>query len=249
MMHTTKPNPKPDHWLAHVDFKIGNKEYPHRQGEGMAIYYLQEIDAENPNLLNNFYGFTNNFRGFGVFINTAMSYPDRKSKKKVVQIFGFTNDGKNMKPQSRSDKQCYREVFGDHLHFSKIAIEYEKPLIRVSTYDHDSREFVHCFSYDIESLAYPGYFAVSASSGTQDTKHPMYNQINSFKVYDPKVVSMDHHFEDSHLIKAQHEMYADAIADRTDDLIHSGAIDLDENGEEIVPEDLPVAIATQMYYL
>ena len=76
-------------------------------------------------------------------------------------------------------------MFGDHLHFSRIAIEYEKPLLRVSVYDHDSHEFVHCFGFNIESIDYPGYFAISASSGSIDSIHPMYNQVNSFKIYNP----------------------------------------------------------------
>ena len=40
----------------------------------------------------------------GIFINTNQGYPDRKTKKKVVQIFGFPNDGKNIKPQSKADR-------------------------------------------------------------------------------------------------------------------------------------------------
>ena len=141
LMYTTKPNPKPNHWLVHVDFKIGNKEFPHRSGEGMAITYLRDVDQDNPDLMNNFYGFTNEFRGLGIFINTGQGFPDRKTKRKVVNIFGFANDGKNVRPTTKNERQCYREVLGDYLHFSKIAIEYEKPLLRVSTYDHDSKEF------------------------------------------------------------------------------------------------------------
>ena len=51
---------------------------------------------------------------------------------------------------------------------------------------------------DIEDLDYPGYFALSASSGSAGAPYPIYNQINSFKLYDPKVVQTNHHFEQSH---------------------------------------------------
>ena len=104
----------------------------------MGIYYLRDIDVEDPDLMSNMFGFSNEFRGVAIYINTQFHYPDRKTKKKLVQIFGQQNNGKNAKPKSQSDKLCYREVFGDELHFSKLAIEYEKPVLRVSSYDHDS---------------------------------------------------------------------------------------------------------------
>ena len=191
LIHTTKPNMTPNHWMAIVDFKMGNRDNQHVVGEGMGIYYLKDIDPDNPNLLNNFYGYTNDYRGFGVLINSKNSYPEKNTKKKVVQIFGFANDGKNMAAKSRPDKQCFKEVFGDKLHFSKLKIEYEEPVIRVSVFEHDSAQFVHCFSMDMPELNYQGIFAISASSGT-DPNNPIYTTVNSFKVYDPKLVQMNH---------------------------------------------------------
>lgn len=88
---------------------------------------------------------------------------------------------------------------GSHLHFSKLQIEYEKPLLHVSTYDHESAQYVHCFSQDI-TLDYEGFFVVAASSGVS---YPQYNYLNSFKVFDPTTVSTSHHFEDSHVLKAE----------------------------------------------
>ena len=70
-----------------------------------------------------------------------------------------------MSKQNSPDKTCFRELTGKHLHFSKIAIEYEKPMLTVQVYDHESQQFVHCFSQDIE-LDYEGFFVISASSGT-----------------------------------------------------------------------------------
>ena len=46
-----------------------------------------------------------------------------------------------------------------------------------------------CFSYDIHDLDFNGYFAISASSGNPGVAYPVYNTVNSFKIYDPKVVS------------------------------------------------------------
>lgn len=93
---------------------------------------------------------------------------------------------------------CYRELTGKHLQFSKIAIEYEKPMLRVSTYDHESQQFAHCFSQDID-LDYEGFFVISAASGTI---YPQYNFVNSFKLFDPTKIKSNHHYEDSHKRRA-----------------------------------------------
>jgi len=83
---------------------MGNSESNARSGDGLAIHYVKDLDLENPNLMSNMYGFTNEFRGEGFYINTQMSYPDRRTKKKLVQIFGHTNQGKNVKPMTHPDK-------------------------------------------------------------------------------------------------------------------------------------------------
>ena len=44
-------------------------------------------------------------------------------------------------------------------------------------------------------------------------------------------------------------MYADAISMRTEDLIHNGALEVDDDGFEVRPDDLYEAIATQTFYL
>jgi len=96
LIHTVEPNEKKDHWLAMIDFKIGRektKEF-NRGGEGFAIYYLRNFDAGNPDILNNFYGFTDEYDGVGIFINTAnFSRPDKGSTQKRVSISSASNDG------------------------------------------------------------------------------------------------------------------------------------------------------------
>ena len=41
-----------------------------RAGDGMAIYYLKYVDDEDGSSLKNFYGYKDEFDGYGVFINT-----------------------------------------------------------------------------------------------------------------------------------------------------------------------------------
>jgi len=113
-----------------------------------------------------------------------------------------------MLKQNSPDKTCYRELTGSHLQFSKIQIEYESPILSVSVFDHESQQFLHCFSQEI-NLYFEGFFVISASSGTI---FPQYNFVNSFKMFDPTVAKTNHHFEDSHMRKAQHEQYATKFA-------------------------------------
>ena len=140
---------------------------------------------------------------------------------------------------------CYREVTGGHLHFSKIAIEYEKPMLSVSVYDHDSAQFVHCFSQDI-NLDYEGFFAISASSGSIA---PQYNFVNSFKLFDPTVIKTNHHFEDSHAMRAEHDHYGSSIAATISDLIHMGAVQTGEEFADMDTEEMVETVAIQTYYL
>ena len=228
LIHTRQPNTKTDHWYAIMDFNIGRDKVKEmgKSGEGMAIYYLRNFDSGNPDINQNFYGFQDDFDGVGIFINTLQTQkPKKDDSRKLVSVSSFANDGKRMLKQNNKQNTCYRELTGNHLHFSKVAIEYEKPMLTVSTYDHDSQQFVHCFSQDID-LDYEGFFVISASAGAI---FPQYNVVNSFKVFDPTVVKMSHHFEDSHARRAEHDHFASGMADTISDLIHMGAV---EQGED-----------------
>ena len=93
----------------------------------MAIYYLKYMDADETDGLDNFYGFKDDFDGYGVFISTLSSQPDRKTKAKLVSITGKSNDGMKSRKSQKADNnnKCYREVTGIDLPFSLIRLEYE----------------------------------------------------------------------------------------------------------------------------
>jgi len=52
LIHTTQPNPKPRHWVAVMDFKIGRDKVIelHKSGDGLSIYYLRNFDSGNPDI-------------------------------------------------------------------------------------------------------------------------------------------------------------------------------------------------------
>ena len=95
-------------------------------------------------------------------------------------------------------------------------------------------------------LDYEGFFVISASSGFN---FPQYNFVNSFKMFDPTTPSTNHHFEDSHAMRAEHDHYARSKADTIADLIHIGAHDLGEDFEEMDTDDLLETIAIQTFYM
>lgn len=221
LLHSKKPNANMENWMVDVDFAIGRAQVPDqlRAGDGMGIYYLRYIDEEDLDSMNNFYGFKDDFDGYGIFINTLSSQPDRRTKAKQVNISGFANDGRKVRPQRRSDRQCFREVTGRDLPYSLIRVEYEQKAITVSVYDHGAKQYTHCFTHQVD-LDYEGLFAVSASSSTQA---PQYNYVRSIKAYDQAVVSTSHHFMDSHRVKAENESWSSKVVDVVKDIIHDSA--------------------------
>ena len=52
LIHTTQPNPKPDHWYAVLDFNIGREKVKelNKSGDGLGIYYLRNFDSGNPDM-------------------------------------------------------------------------------------------------------------------------------------------------------------------------------------------------------
>ena len=67
--------------------------------------------------------------------------------------------------------------------------------------------------------------------------------MNSFKLFDPTVASTNHHFEDSHARKAEHDHYSETLANTVQDLIHMGAIESGEEFDELSGDDLRTNIA------
>lgn len=101
LIHTTKPNEFKDHWYAVVDFNIGRDKVKElgKSGDGFAIYYVSSIDSANPDIATNNFGFSNDFNGIGIFINTVLvktSVSASKQKHKLVAVSSFANDGTNV---------------------------------------------------------------------------------------------------------------------------------------------------------
>lgn len=107
LIHTTRPNEFKDHWYAVLDFNIGREKVKEldKAGDGLAIYYVSNIDSINLDISNNIFGFTDDFDGVGIFVNTMkVMTKNKNAKEKRVAISSFANDGKVIQMQSSPDK-------------------------------------------------------------------------------------------------------------------------------------------------
>jgi len=75
-------------------------------------------------------------------------------------------------------------------------------LLSVSYYDASSDTFELCFSFEVD-LNYQGYFLLSGASGAHKPDH-IY--LHSIKLFDPKTVANNEHFQEARHSKAQHEV-------------------------------------------
>ena len=100
LLHSKKPNPNMANWMVDIDFSIGRAQNNDqlRAGDGFGIYYLRYIDEEDLESMNNFFGYKDEYDGYGIFINTLSSQPDRRTKAKQVNISGFANEGRKVRP-------------------------------------------------------------------------------------------------------------------------------------------------------
>lgn len=130
--------------------------------------------------------------------------------------------------------------------WSRISIEYEKPNLKVFVFDHVTLEFVHCFSMEIV-LDYEGYFLISASSGDFN---PYFTQIDSFKLFDPKVYykAPSDAIKDKQA-KSRKEGLSQIINNRVSDLIHTRAVKTGDELERFNRTQLMNQVAVQDYYI
>ena len=71
MIYTKNPNSSKEQWMLDIDLSVRRDQVADqlRAGDGMGIYYTRYIDDDD-RALNNFYGYKDDFDGYGLFINT-----------------------------------------------------------------------------------------------------------------------------------------------------------------------------------
>ena len=86
---------------------IGNTEKTKKGGNGLAFYYLNSINKDE--IGNGLFGYSKQFDGLGVFLNSVLN--TRDGEKQLNYIQAFSNDGtkqiNTMKlTQSETMKNC-----------------------------------------------------------------------------------------------------------------------------------------------
>jgi hypothetical protein len=124
------------------------------------------------------------------------------------------------KKSERDFHSCYATVVNNAEGWSRISVEYERPNLKVFIFDHATQEFSHCFSMEIV-LDYEGYFLISASAGDFN---PYYSQVESFKLFDPKVFWKNNGEMARDRNAKGKQSLSEQINNRVNDLIHTRAV-------------------------
>lgn len=76
-------------WNFDVILDIGNEENTRKGGNGVGIYYLETFNRED--VATGIFGFSKNFKGLGIYLNTILQVEEEGEQYNYVQ--GFINDG------------------------------------------------------------------------------------------------------------------------------------------------------------
>lgn len=132
-----------DEFIADVRLNIENSDATRTGGQGAAVYYLSDINSEN--IGSGAFGYSNTFRGLGVFMNTILSHVEGDEVYNYIQVeYG---DGEHPINLMKVDPQrsCKRKIrnLENHKDFF-LRIEYQLEQISVSTWDHQTKQLEHC---------------------------------------------------------------------------------------------------------
>ena len=70
-IHNTNFTGNNGNWIAEMKFYIGNTDKTNKGGNGVAIHYLRDFDSDD--IGSHLFGYTKNYRGLGVYINTILN--------------------------------------------------------------------------------------------------------------------------------------------------------------------------------
>lgn len=109
-LHTAKT----DEWLIEMRVKIGNEMRTAKGGAGLGIHYLQDINQSM--IGTGLFGYSKQFNGLAVYLNSILSTYDESSYVNYVQA--FTNDGtkqinamKLKGPDTKNCKAVFRNIY------------------------------------------------------------------------------------------------------------------------------------------
>lgn len=150
-------------WIVDIKVSIGNHDHvTNRGGNGVGIFYLRNLDKEE--LSRGVFGYSKNFDGLGIYLNTILSKFTDKSSKLKNYVQGFVNDGNKAVNfmKTSGDQNCLALIRNRPDPFS-LRIKYEHPNIGV--FIEKEGKFEKCFSIKDANLDYDGIWLLTASNG------------------------------------------------------------------------------------
>ena len=189
----TRPLPEKQ-WIIDIEFMIGNSANSVFGTNGAAIFFLQEIMHKDIGK-GTLFGYTNEFIGAGIFLNTGLRKRDPASGERVEGIQGMVSDGSNIaNTWDIPTEDTWYYHFRTHGEPNTIRISYNTKQIEVLFFDKTKNEFMHCLNLDIDFSKTGGYLLMSSSSGVWDED---YHIIKSIKTMNPNKIDKTHHEEET----------------------------------------------------
>lgn len=192
-------------FLLDIEFAIGNFEKSVFGTNGMGIFLLQEVLSKDVDK-GILFGYSADFIGAGVFLNTGLRKRDTQSNQRVEGIQGAVSDGSKTVstwdiPVENACYFHYRENPGEDGKpiFNKLRLQYSDKKLNVLFFEKESEEFKKCLSLDVD-LSAGSYLAFSASSGVWDEDYHIIRQI---RTSNPNKIDKSHHTEDAKKLKGQ----------------------------------------------
>lgn len=213
----SKPLPEKQ-WIIDIDIIIGNSANSVFGTNGAAIFILQDIMHKDIGK-GTLFGYTNEFIGAGIFLNTGLRKRDPANGDRVEGIQGMVSDGSNIANtwDIPVEDTCYYH-YRTHTEPTTLRINYNNKQIEVLWFDKSKNEFLHWFNLDIDLSKTGGYLLLSSSSGVWDED---YHIIKNIKTMNPNKIDKTHHQEEAKKIKGM--KYLQALKS-SQDVLHANRL-------------------------
>lgn len=121
---TIAPTQCKDEFIADVRLNIENADATQTGSSGAAIYYLSDINHED--IGTGAFGYSNNYRGLGVFINNVLSFTEGDDVYNYLQVVYSDGERPINLMKVIPERSCKRKIrnLANHKDFF-VRIEYQ----------------------------------------------------------------------------------------------------------------------------
>ena len=231
---------KQDEFQIDVEFAIGNSQNSIFGTNGMGIFLLQEVPEKDISK-GSLFGYSNEFIGAAVFLNSGLRRRDPQNNNRVEGIQGIVSHGTRTVSlwEIPPDDTCYthyREGVDQDKNpiFNTLRMKYNEGTVSVLYFDKENDTFVKCFSLEVD-LSSGVYLAFSSSSGIWDQD---FHIIRKIKTIDPNKMTLNNHKEEAKKLKGI--KYVESIKQATD-LIHDNRLKYNDKDDLLRKVNLEIS--------